>query len=149
MGTKYMYAYQNESEGFEVGSIIVVVTAYILALSTLVGIRLWNFIALYSYICMQSSMFSGLDQQIAYFMLFRIDRNLSEIQQFLLMLLPFAVILGAFLVGLLSQCLLRGLSRRSYAWSLIYYYFTYKFLIVSWGLMCVPIFVNVVNILQG
>lgn len=65
------------------------------------------------------------------------------------MLIPFMVILSAFGLGLLSRHLLGGLARRSYVWSLVHYYFTYKFLIIGWGLMCVPIFVNIVNILEG
>lgn len=54
----------------------------------------------------------------------------------------------AFLIGLGSRVFLKKLAKRSGFWNETYYFLSYKLFINCWELMILPVFVNVIHLVQ-
>lgn len=129
---------------------VIVFITYFLAYTTFIGVRAYNFLGIYIFICLQSSLFTNLDYRISYYLLFSIYQvGSNQSMQFLYMMIPFILICFTFGIGLLSRYFLYKLAGRSKFWNLIYYYFSYKLFIITWGIMCLPIYVNMSTMIKN
>lgn len=61
--------------------------------------------------------------------------------------MPLLIILFSFLVSLVSRLALAKLAERSGLCNYIYYYFTYRFFIITWEIMCIPLFTTTAHTL--
>ena len=66
------YYYQNEINSLNSLGIVMVVITYFLALTTVIGINAYHFLAIYCFISLQSPLFTSLDYRLAFFLLFEV-----------------------------------------------------------------------------
>lgn len=144
------YKFQNFTETLNVLALVMCVLIYFLTYTTAIGLNAFNFLAIYVYISLKSSLFTALDYKLAYFLFMDVhvlERNPTT--ELLYVLAPHLLILFSFLVSLVSRATLSGMAERSGLCNYVYYYLTYKLSIITWEIMCIPIFTTTAHILYS
>lgn len=64
------------------------------------------------------------------------------------MLIPHITILITFLIGVISRVTLTKFAKRSKLRNVAYYYLSYRLFIITWEIMCIPIFANIATMIE-
>lgn len=54
----------------------------------------------------------------------------------------------SFCIGVVFRVKGKKLIEKSYVWKEVYYYFSYRYFIITWDIMCMPMFVNVTHLIR-
>jgi hypothetical protein len=122
---------------------------YFLTYTTQVGLITYVFLTIYVYTSLVSPMFTVLDYRVAYYMLMDVNQvSDNTTYKILYTFAPHFLILFAFTVSGACKIGLKNIAAHSGFWNNMYYYFSYKFGIITWDIMCMPIFANTVNLVN-
>ena len=61
------------------------------------------------------------------------------------MFTPHILIIFSFIVSGVCRLIFKNMEIKSGFWNYMQYYFCYKFAIITWDIMCTPIFANTVH----
>ena len=142
------YKFQNEDETLYSIARAICILIYFLAYTTNVGMHAYNFLAIYVYISTKTSLFTVLDFEMAYYFLF--DRNeleLKQVDELVYFFIPYICLSFALAVSLLGRLFLKNFANSWGLGNYVYSYLTYKFAIITWEIMCIPLFANTSHIL--